>query len=109
MAQATGSVAPTIMHIAAEVLTIVTLTAVAALAAILVTWAAARIVRRRRLAHRQAKLHAVKSDARPHAVQAPRTHGCRACGGTGTGPRVIGGRSYQDQPCPACQPAHRAG
>ena len=109
MAQGTGSAAVKILQVAAEVLTIVTLTAVAALAAILVTWAAARIVRRHRLARRQGGLRPVRSDARPYAVRATSTHGCRACGGTGTGLRAAGGRSYRDQPCPACQPAHRAG
>lgn len=105
----TGSTAAAILHIAAEVLTIVTLAAVAALAAILASWVAVGIVRKRRLARQQARLRPVTSEARPRVVQVGGAHGCRACGGTGTGPRAIGGRSYQDQPCPACQPAHRAG
>ena len=109
MAQGTGSATVKILHIAVEVLTIITLTAVAALAAILVTWATARIIRRRRQAHRQATLHSVTSDAQPHVAQAGSTHRCPACSGTGTDLSVIGGRSYQDQSCPAGQPAHRAG
>ena len=61
MAQGTGSPAAEILHTATVVLTIVTLTALAALACILITWATAGMVRRRR-AHQQATLRSVKSD-----------------------------------------------
>jgi len=56
MGRDAGSAAATILHIAVEVMAIVTVTAVAALAAILASWAAVRIVRKRRLARRQARL-----------------------------------------------------
>jgi len=84
MAQDTGSAAAKILQTAVEVLTIATLTAVAVLACILVTWATARIVRGRRLARQQATPRSVKSDAQPYVVQAGSTHRCQACGGTGT-------------------------
>lgn len=61
MAQNTGSATTDILHTATVVLTIVTLTALVALTCILLTWATARIVRRRR-AHQQATLRRVKSD-----------------------------------------------
>lgn len=61
MAQDTGSGTAEILHTATVVLTIVTLTALAALACILLTWATAHIVRRRR-AHQRSTLRSVKSD-----------------------------------------------
>jgi hypothetical protein len=67
MAQHAGFAAPGILHTATMVLAIVTLAALGALACILVTWATAVIVRRRR-AHQQAILRSVKSDTQSGLV-----------------------------------------
>jgi hypothetical protein len=103
-----GHAVTEILHTATVVLTILLLTAVAALAAILITWTAAHLIRTRR-AHRQAVLRLIPSADPQVADQAQRAQGCLACGGTGTVLRAISPSSYHDKPCPACQPVHRAG
>lgn len=74
MAQDTEPATAEILHTATVVLTIVTLTALAALACILLTWATARIVRRRR-AHQQATLRPVESDTQSGLGLPARTGG----------------------------------
>jgi hypothetical protein len=106
LAQDSGSAAK-ILHIAVDVLTIVTLTAIAALVCILVTCVVMRMVRKR-WARRRATLYPVSS-AGQLISQDDSEPGCPACGGTGTVRRAIAGRRYEDQSCPACQPASRAG
>jgi hypothetical protein len=104
-----GHAVTEILHTITVVLTIMLLTAVAALVAILVTWATARIIGTRRV-HRQAVPCLIPSADQRELDHADTARGCLACGGTGTVLRAIGGgSSYQDQSCPACQPVHRAG
>jgi hypothetical protein len=103
-----GPAVAKILHTITVVLTVLLLTAVAALAAILVTWATVRIIRMRR-AHRQATPTLVAAADRHSLDHDGSTQGCLACGGTGTVLRAIGPSGYQDQSCPACQPAQRAG
>ena len=103
-----GPAVARIWHIAVEALTIFTLTCASAAAAILVTWATARIIGSRR-AHRQALPHPVPPAARLHAVRAGSEPGCLACGGTGTVLRAITANRYQANPCPVCDPAGWAG
>jgi hypothetical protein len=102
-----GHTVAEILHTVTVVLTVVLLTAVAALAAILVTWATARLIRTRR-AHRQAVLRLIPPDVGQGAGQGVSELGCLACGGTGTVLRAIGS-GYHHQLCPACQPMHKAG
>src|SRR5919108_2496962 len=64
-----GPVVARIWHIAVEALAILTLTAASAAAAIVVTWATARIIGSRR-AHRQVLPYRVEPAARHHTVQA---------------------------------------
>jgi hypothetical protein len=96
-----------ILHLAAEVLMVFTLTAVAALACILATWTAARIIGTRR-AHRQVP-RIIPSAERQAIGQPGSTHGCLACGGSGIVIRAIGPARDQVSDCPACQPVHKAG
>jgi hypothetical protein len=103
-----GHAVAEILHTATVILTVLLLTAVAALAAILVTWTAARLIRTRQ-AHRQAVLRLIPSAGPQAADQTHRAPGCLACGGTGTVLRAIGTSSYHNEPCPTCQPVHRAG
>ena len=103
-----GPAVARIWHIAVEALTIFTLTCAAAAACILVTWATARLIGSRR-AHRQALPHPVSPAAQHHAAQAGSEPGCLACGGTGTVLRAITASDYRADPCPACDPAERAG
>ena len=103
-----GPAAARIWHIAVEALTIFTLTCAAAAACILVTWATARLIDSRR-AHRQALPHLVWPAARQHAAPVGSEPGCLACGGTGTVLRAITASDYRADPCPACDPAERAG
>ena len=103
-----GPVAARIWHLAVEALTIFTLGCAAAAAGIVVTWATAHLIRTRRT-RRQAVLVPIPQDARPSIGHADHQPECLACGDTGTVLRAIGTSSYQDQSCPACQPAHRAG
>jgi hypothetical protein len=106
-----GPVVARIWHIAIEALTILTLTCAAAAAVILVTWAMTRITGSRR-AHRQPlpyRAEPVAPAAWSYTVQPDREPGCLACGGTGTVLRAITASHYQAEPCPACDPAERAG
>ncbi len=107
-----GPVVARIAHLVVEVLTIIMLTAASALAAIVLAWLTVRIVRwqvRQHHAHRQVTLRPVPSAARDHAGLADAKPGCLACGETGTVLRAIGTSRYQTAPCPACEPATRAG
>ena len=103
-----GPAVARIWHIAVEALTIFTLTCAAAAACILVTWATVRIIGSRR-AHRPELPHPVWPAAQHHAAQAGGEPGCLACGGTGTVLRAITASDYRADPCPACDPAERAG
>jgi hypothetical protein len=103
-----GPAVARIWHLAVEALTIAMLTAAAALAAIVVTWATVRIVRTRRQARQQAILHPVRSGAR-HPIDQASDPDCLACGDTGTVLRALSRDRYQEQSCPECQPVHRAG
>jgi hypothetical protein len=103
-----GPVVARIIHLAIEVLTIILLTAASALACILAAWATVCIVRwqRRQPRHQQAVLRPVQTPAR--LVQEEAGPECLACGDSGQVLLAIGSR-YQAQPCPACEPAKRAG
>jgi hypothetical protein len=106
-----GPIVARIFHVAVEVLAIITLTVVAALACLLLGWLTACIVRwrnRRHHAHKQTTLRPVPVAARQHTRQASGDPDCLACGDTGTVLCAIGGR-YQARPCPACEPLVRAG
>ena len=103
-----GPAVARIWHIAVEAVTIFTLTAASAAAVILVTWAVTRIIGSRR-AHRQALPHPVWPADWQHAAPAGTEPGCLACGGTGTVLRAITASDYRADPCPACDPAERAG
>jgi hypothetical protein len=102
-----GPEAARIWHLAVEAVIIFTLGCAAAAAGIVVTWATAHYIRTRRTP-RQAVLVPVPQEAQPSIDQAASQPDCLACGDTGTVLRAIGNR-YQDESCPACQPAHRAG
>jgi hypothetical protein len=107
-----GPIVARILHVIVEVLTIITLTAAAALVCIVVTWLTVRFVRwrlSRHHAHRQITLRPVPFAARQHVEQASDVPDCLACGDTGTVLRAISGSRYQARPCPACEPAKRAG
>jgi hypothetical protein len=105
-----GPIVARIIHLIVEVLTIIMLTAASALVCIVLAWLTVRIVRwqlRRHHGHQQTALRPV-----PSAVcitGAGSGPGCLACGDTGQVLRAIGGSKYQAQPCPACEPATRAG
>jgi len=103
-----GPAVARIWHLAVEALTIFTLTCAAAAAAIVVTWATTRIIRTRRT-RRQTVLVPVRAAAWPEPVQDATKRGCLACGGTGTVLRAITASDYRADPCPACDPAERAG
>jgi hypothetical protein len=96
-----------IWHLAVEALIIFTLGCAAAAVGIVVTWATAHTIRTRRI-RRQALLQPVQAAAWPELEHEANQPECLACGDTGTVLRAIGSR-YQDQSCPACQPAHRVG
>ena len=105
-----GPIVARIMHLIVEVLTIIMLTAASALACIVLAWLTVRIVRwqlRRHHAHQQTALRPVPSAVR--ITQADAGPGCLACGDSGQVLRAIGGGTYRAQPCPACEPATRAG
>jgi hypothetical protein len=103
-----GPAVARIWHLAVEAVTIFTLTCVAAVAVILVTWATARIIGSRR-AHRQALPHPVSPAGQHDFMQPGGEPGCLACGGTGTVLRAITASDYRADPCPVCDPAQRAG
>jgi hypothetical protein len=107
-----GPIVARILHVVVEVLTIITLTAAAALACLLLGWLTVCIVRwrnRRHHAHRQITLRPVPFTARQHIGQANDDPDCLACGDTGTALRAISGSRYQARPCPACEPVKRTG
>jgi len=107
-----GPIVARILHLVIEVLTIIMLTAVTALACIVLGWLTVRIVRwqlRRHPAHSRITLRPVPTAAPDHIGQADTEPGCLACGGTGRVLRAISGSPYQAQPCPACEPVQRAG
>ena len=105
-----GPIVARILHLVVEVLTIIMLTAASALAAIVLTWVTARIVRwraRQHHARQPVTLRPVPATAtvRPAGSQP----GCLACGDTGTVLRAITSSRYQARPCPVCEPARRTG
>jgi hypothetical protein len=107
-----GPIVARILHLVVEVLTIILLTAVTALAAIVLAWLTVCVVRwrlSRRTAHPPMRLRPVPTIAADHIGQADTEPGCLACGGTGQVLRAIDGTPYQAQPCPACEPVQRAG
>jgi hypothetical protein len=107
-----GPIVARILHLVVEVLTIIMLTAVTALACIVLGWLTVRIVRwrlGRRTAHSPITLRLVPTATPSHVEQAETEPGCLACGGTGRVLRAISGSSYRAQSCPACEPIQRAG
>jgi hypothetical protein len=105
-----GPIVARIIHLAVEVLTIIMLTAASALAAIVLTWMTARIVRwrvRQHHARQPVTLRPVPSVANVSA--ADRQPGCLACGDTGTVLRAITSSRYQARPCPVCESARKTG
>jgi hypothetical protein len=107
-----GPIVARILHLVVEVLTIIMLTALTALACIVLGWLTVRLVRwqlRRHSAHSRITLRPVPTAASDHIGQADTEPGCLACGGTGRVLRAISGSPYRAQPCPACEPAKRVG
>jgi hypothetical protein len=100
-----GHAVADILHTATVVLTVLLLTAVAALAAILVTCATARIIGRRR----QTRREAIPLVVRQPITQAQNAPGCLACGDSGIVIQAIGPSHGQVSPCPVCQPVRRTG
>jgi hypothetical protein len=100
-----GHAVTEVLHTATVVLTVLLLTTVAALAAILVTCATARIIGRRRQVQQQPKLLPVRQPI----TQVQNAPGCLACGDSGTVIRAIGPSHDQVSPCPVCQPVRRTG
>ena len=107
-----GPIVVRILHLIVEVLTLIMLTAASALVCIVLAWLTVRIVQWRIRQHhvrRPVILRSVPSGSRDHAGLEDDKPGCLACGDTGTVLRAIGSSRYQAQPCPACEPATRAG
>ena len=105
-----GPIVARIIHLAVEVLTIIMLTAAAALAAIVLTWLTVRIARwrvRQHYGRQPVTLRPVPSVA--SVISADPQPGCLACGDTGTVLRALSGRRYQARPCPVCEPARKTG
>jgi len=103
-----GPIVARILHLAAEVLTIILLTAASALAAIVLTWLTVRIARWRARQHQTRQpvtLRPVPTTA--NLRSADTEPGCLACGDTGTVLRAITGSRYQARPCPVCEPTRR--
>jgi hypothetical protein len=100
-----GHTVAEILHTITVVLTVLLLAAVAALAAILVTWATARIIGRRRQIRRQA----MPLPVRQPVTRVQNVPGCLACGDSGTVIRAIGPSHDQVWPCPVCQPVRGTG
>jgi len=101
-----GPIVARILHLVVEVLTIVMLTAAAVLACIILGWLTICIVRwqaRRTRARQAITSLPVASELVDSGVD------CLACGGTGTVLRAITSSRYQQQSCPACEPAQKAG
>ena len=107
-----GPIVTKLLHLLVEVLTIIMLTAVTALAAIVLGWLTVRALRwrlSRRPAQSRITLRPVPT-ATPNYIEHSGTEpGCLACGGTGQVLRAIGGSPCQLQGCPVCEPAQRAG
>jgi hypothetical protein len=102
-----GPVVTKILHLLIEVLTIIMLTAVTALAAIVLGWLTVRVVRwriSRRPAYSRITLQPVPAATPDYIEQSGTEPGCLACGGTGQVLQAISGSPYQAQPCPACEP-----
>jgi hypothetical protein len=104
-----GPAVARIWHLVIEALVIFMLTAAAAVVTIVITCATAHALRNRRRDRQQILLHPVPSATTDSIQEADSRPGCLACGDTGTVLRAITGSRYQQQPCPQCQPAHRAG
>jgi hypothetical protein len=107
-----GPIVTKILHLLVEVLTIIMLTAVTALAGIVLGWLTVRVVRwrlSRRPAHSRITLRPVPTATPDYIEQSGTGPGCSACGGTRQALRAISGSPYQAQPCPACEPVRRAG
>jgi hypothetical protein len=107
-----GPVVARILHLVIEVLTIIMVTAVSALACIVLGWLTVRIARwriRQHHARQQETLRPVPSAAEDHAGLPDGAPECLACGDTGTVLPAIGASRYQAQPCSACDPVTRAG
>jgi hypothetical protein len=105
-----GPIVARIIHLIVEVLTIIMVTAASALVCIVLAWLTVRILRwqlRRHNAHQQTALRPVPSAVR--ITEGDSGLGCLACGDSGQVLRAISGSKYQAQPCPACEPATRAG
>ena len=107
-----GPIVARILHLVVEVLTIIMLVAASALGCIVLGWLTVRIARwrvRQHHMHRQMTLRPAPSTARDYIGRADTKPDCLACGDTGTVLRAISGSRYRAQPCPACEPATRAG
>jgi hypothetical protein len=107
-----GPIVTRILHLVVEVLTIILLTAVTALACIVLGWLTVRVVRwrlSRRPANPQMTLRPVPTATPDYIEQSGTEPGCLACGGTGQVLRAIGDSPCQLQGCPLCEPAQRAG
>jgi hypothetical protein len=106
-----GPIVARILHLVVEVLTVIMLTAVTALACIVLGWLTVRIVRWRLRRHPAPRitLRPVPTATSDYIGQAGTEPRCLACGGTGQVLRAIGGSRHQAQPCPACEPVQWAG
>jgi hypothetical protein len=107
-----GPIVTRIVHLVVEVLTIIMLTAVTALAAIVLAWLTVRVVRwrlSRRTAQSRITLRPVPTATADYIEQTDSERGCLDCGGTGQVLQAIGGSPCQLQGCPLCEPAQRAG
>jgi hypothetical protein len=107
-----GPIVARILHVALEVLTIITLTAAAALACLILGWLTSSVVRWRNCRHYadgQITLRPAPFVPQRHIGEPKGDPDCLACGDTGTVLRAISGSRYQARPCPACEPATRAG
>ena len=104
-----GPAVARIWHLAIEAVEIFTLTAVAAVVIIVATCTTARVIRTRRQTRQQMLLQTVPPGTVHPVTEADGEPGCLACGDTGTVLRAITGGRYQQEACPECQPAHRAG
>ena len=106
----TGPIMVRILHDVAEVLIIVALTALTALALVIAACLIARLVRwhLRQSAAQQRARQASIPVTDEFALAAEQTH-CLACGGNGRVLQPARNGSYQLRPCPECQPARLAG
>ena len=105
-----GPIVARIIHLAVEVLTIIMLTAASALAAIVLTWVTARIVRWRARQHHPRQPVTLRPVQTAAGITPTNPQpGCLACGDTRTVLRAISGSRYQARPCPVCEPARKRG